>query len=168
MLIVCIYVLFIIVYGLIKKVDTYQSFTKGVEANFKPTINLLPTIMGLILGVNIFVNSGIIEIMEVIFKDFIIIPELLIQPLLRPISSSSAMIIMIKIFEKYGVDSNYGKISSIIQGCSDTTIYIIAIYFSSIKMKKYKYALKAGLLTDLITFLMTFFVCFILLKWGNK
>lgn len=164
MIIVVIYVLFIILYGIIKKVDCFNSFTKGVENNFKTAISLLPTIMGLVLGVNIFINSGIIEILEKLFVNSKIVPELIIQPFLKPISSSSSMLMMINIFEKYGVNSSVGKVSSILQGCSDTTIYILVIYFSSIKMKENKYALKAGLLTDFITFLFVFFLWFVLLK----
>jgi len=164
MIIIVIYLLIIIIYGMMKKVDAYSAFTRGVENNFKTTLSILPTIMVLVLGVNIFINSGIIEIIENIFINKKIIPELIIQPLLKPISSSSSMLMMIKIFEKYGVNSSIGQISSIIQGCSDTTIYIIVLYFSSIKMKNNKYALKAGLLTDFITFLFAIFIWFILLK----
>ena len=61
---------------------------------------------------------------------------------------------MLQIFNNYGVDSNFGILSSIIQGCSDTTFYIITLYFSCVKIKDYKYALKAGLLTDILTFLI--------------
>lgn len=164
MIVVVIYILIIIIYGLIKRVDAFNSFTRGVEGNFKTAISLLPTIMGLVLAVNIFINSGIIEIFEKIFNNQNLVPELIIQPLLKPISSSSSMLMMIKIFEKYGVNSSIGNVSSILQGCSDTTIYILAIYFSSIKMKDNKYALKAGLLTDFITFLFVFLLWFILLK----
>jgi spore maturation protein B len=71
---------------------------------------------------------------------------------------------MLKTFNNYGVDSKLGILSSIIQGCSDTTFYIITLYFSCVKIKDYKYALKAGLLTDIITFLIViiFFSLFIL------
>ena len=65
---------------------------------------------------------------------------------------------MIDIYKKYGVDSSLGKLSSIIQGCSDTTLYILTIYFSSIQITKTKYALAAGLLTDLLTFLIVIFI----------
>lgn len=164
MIIIVIYLLIIIIYGLIKKIDAYNAFTRGVENNFKTALSILPTIMVLVLGVNIFINSGIIEIIENMFNNKNIVPELILQPLLKPISSSSSMLMMIKIFEKYGVNSSIGQISSIIQGCSDTTIYIVVLYFSSIKLKNNKYALKAGLLTDFITFLFVFFIWFILLK----
>ena len=69
MIIIVVYLLIIILYGLIKKVDAYNAFTKGVENNFKTALSILPTIMVLVLGVNIFINSGIIEIIESLFNN---------------------------------------------------------------------------------------------------
>lgn len=160
MIIIVIYILFIIIYGMFKKVNAFDAFGRGIEQNYKTILSIFPTIMVLIIAINVFVNSGIIDIAKAVFPSSFLVPELLLQAFLRPLSNSSAMVMMIKIYETYGVNSIIGKVSSILQGCNDTTIYIIAIYFGSIKMNKVGYALKAGLLNDFLTFVVVFLICF--------
>lgn len=160
MIAIVIYILLIIIYAIIKRVNAYEAFGRGIENNFKTVLNIFPTILILIVAINVFINSGIIEIAKQILPKTFLVPELFLQAGLRPISSSSAMVMMIKIFETYGVDSISGKISSIVQGCNDTTIYIIALYFGSIKMKNVGKSLKIGLLNDVITYVFIFLMCF--------
>lgn len=164
MIVIVIYIMFILIYGLIKKVNAYDAFMRGVENNFKTVLNIFPTILIIIVAINVFINSGIIDIIKTLIPKNLLVPELYLQAMLRPISSSSAMIMMIKIFETYGVNSISGKISSIIQGCNDTTIYVIALYFGSIKMKNVGKALKIGLLNDLLTYIFVFIFCYFFFK----
>lgn len=164
MKVVVFYILFIIIYGIIKKVNAFDSFSRGIENNYKTILNIFPTIFILIVAINVFVNSGIIDIISTIIPTKVLKPELFFQAFLRPISSSSAMVMMIKIFENYGVDSVTAKISSIIQGCNDTTIYVIALYFGSIKLNNIGNSLKIGLLNDVLTFLFVFFLCYLFYK----
>lgn len=164
MIVIVFYILFIVIYGLLKKVNAFNAFERGIEQNFSTVKNIFPTIMILIIAINVFVNSGILELIKAIFPNTFFIPELFMQAFLRPISHSSAMVMMVKIFENYGVDSLSGKISSILQGCNDTTIYIIALYFGSIKMNKIGNSLKIGLLNDFLTFLFVFIICYFVYK----
>ena len=161
MIVIVFYIMFIVIYGLFKRVNTFDAFGRGIENNFSTLKNIFPTIMVLIIAINVFVNSGIVEIIKDIFPNTFFAPELLMQAFLRPISHSSALVMMIKTFESYGVDSLPGKIASILQGCNDTTIYIIALYFGSIKMTKIGKTLKIGLLNDLITFIFVFVLCYL-------
>ena len=78
------------------------------------------------------------------------------QCILKPISWSSSLLMMSKVFETYGVDSKLGALSTLIQGGSDTTIYIVALYFSSIKMKKTGHTIWVGILTDITTFIVSY------------
>ena len=165
MIVLVIYIAFIIIYGVIKKVNCYESFKIGVTNNFKVLLDILPNLLALVFAVEVFTNSGIIELLNKVFNNFMIIPiEIIIQAFLKPISSSSALIMMLNVFQTFGVDSNLSILSSIIQGCSDTTFYIVTLYFSCVKIKNYKYALKVGVLTDIITFLLVslLFIFFIL------
>lgn len=164
MILIVFYILFIVIYGLIKKVNSFNAFERGIEQNFSTIKNIFPTIMILIISINVFVNSGIIELIKDIFPNSFFAPELFIQAFLRPISHSSAMVMMVKVFESYGVDSLSGNVASILQGCNDTTIYIIALYFGSIKMNKVGNSLKIGLLNDFLTFLIVFILCYIFYK----
>ena len=164
MIVIVIYISFIILYGVIKKVNCYESFKNGVSSNYKILLDIFPNLLALVFAVEVFTNSGIIELLNNFVNLFIIPIEIIIQAFLKPISSSSALVMMLKIFNNYGTNSNLGVLSSIIQGCSDTTFYIVTLYFSCVKIKNYKYALKVGVLTDIITFLLVslFFILFIL------
>lgn len=164
MTIIVLYFVIIIIYAFIKKKNAFESFSRGIENNYKTILNLFPTILILIVAINIFANSGIIDIMKQIIPSSFLVPELIIQACLKPLSHSSALLIMVKIFEGYGVDSVSGFVASVIQGCSDTTIYVVAIYFGSIKMRKTETVLKAGLLNDLLTFIIVFFICSLFFK----
>lgn len=153
-LIIPIVVLFIIIYGYIKKVDIYDTFILGVRESFIMIKSLFPTYVAMILAVNIFTNSGFLDFLLSIFKpvfDIIKIPvEILPLAIIRPISGSASLAYLNKIFSVYGPDSFIGTLGSVMQGSTDTTFYIISLYFGSIGIKKIKYSLMVGLLADLI------------------
>lgn len=135
-------VLFILIYSF-KKIDIYDSFIEGVKDGLKILINIIPPIFALILAVNVFVESDILGSL------FGTSSELITMSILRPISGNASLAMLSEIYNKYGVDSYNGNLASLIQGASDTTIYILALYFSSIKIKKIRYALFVGLFADL-------------------
>lgn len=115
--------------------------------------------LAMIFGVNIFLKSGIIEYIYKIFSGFNFIPsEILPMILLRPISGSASLATLNSIFKNYGPDSISGLISSVIQGSTDTTFYVITLYFGSIGIKKIRYSLWAGLFADLIGILSAILV----------
>ena len=158
MIIVPIYILIILLFGVIKKVNCFDTFLDGAKVGIKNAFNLFPTIIGIVFAVNVFTGSGIIEILSKIINHPTIVPEIFIQALLRPLSANSSLILMNDIYTIYGPNSVTGEISSLIQGCSDTTIYVITIYFGSISVKKSYYTIYVGLLTDLITFILAIFL----------
>lgn len=145
--------IFVLVYGLIKKVDVYDSFIKGVKEGLSTSLSIFPTIMAMIISINLLINSNIIlkitNLLSPILLKIGFPSEVLTLALLRPISSSSSLIVMDNLLRVYGVDSYIGRLSSIIQGSTDTTIYILGMYFSSVGIKKIKYSLIVGLLADL-------------------
>ena len=158
MIIVPIYILIILLFGVIKKVNCFDTFLIGAKEGIKNAFNLFPTIIGIVFAVNVFTGSGIIEILSRIINHPTIVPEIFIQAFLRPLSANSSLVLMNDIYTIYGPSSITGEISSLIQGCSDTTIYVITIYFGSISVKKTYYAVYVGLLTDLITFILAIFL----------
>lgn len=154
MIIVPIYIIIILIFGVYKRVNCFDTFLVGAKTGIKNAFSLFPTIIGIVFAVNVFTGSGIIEILALIIKHPTIVPEIFIQAFLRPLSANSSLIIMNEIYNLYGANSLTGEISSLIQGCSDTTIYVITIYFGSISVKKSYYTVYVGLLTDLITFIL--------------
>ena len=145
--------IFVLVYGLIKKVDVYDSFIKGVKEGLSTSLSIFPTIMAMIISINLLINSNVIlkitNLLSPILLKIGFPSEVLTLALLRPISSSSSLIVMDNLLKVHGVDSYIGRLSSIIQGSTDTTIYILGMYFSSVGIKKIKYSLLVGLLADL-------------------
>ena len=158
MIIVPIYILIILLFGVIKKVNCFDTFLDGARFGIKNAFNLFPTIIGIVFAVNVFTGSGIIEILSRIINHPTIVPEIFIQALLRPLSANSSLILMNDIYTIYGPNSVTSEISSLIQGCSDTTIYVITIYFGSVSINKSYYTVYVGLLTDLITFILAIFL----------
>ncbi|MFR7880994.1 MAG: hypothetical protein ACLU5J_05635 [Christensenellales bacterium] len=129
MQIIVIYILLIILFAIFKKVNAYDAFLEGVEESFKTVKNIFPNILAIIFAINVFINSGIMEILEKALSNVNIVPEIIMQCFLKPISWSSSLLLMSKIFEIHGVDSTTGMLSTLIQGGSDTTIYIVAFVF---------------------------------------
>ena len=116
--------------------------------------SLFPTFIAMILAINLFINSGFLDFVLSLFKplfNLINVPvEILPLAIVRPISGSASLAYLNNIFSTYGPDSFIGLLSSVIQGCTDTTMYIITLYFGSIGIKKIRYSLFAGLCADLI------------------
>ena len=147
-------ILFIIIYGLYKKVNIYDSFINGACESFSMIRQILPCLLAMILGVNIFIKSGLIDLLYGIIKPLFILIKVPIEVfpmiIMRPISGTSTLAILNNIFNTFGPDSYSGRLGSVIQGATDTTFYVITLYFGSIGIKKIRYALWAGLFADLI------------------
>ncbi len=149
-----VFIVFIIIYALRKKVDIYETFLKGAKEGISMSIGIVPAIIAMIFAINIFLDSNFLEFCIkgiVPFLNSINVPyEIVPMAVLRPISGTATLSIMNDIFIKYGADSYIGNLASILQGCTDTTFYVLALYFSSVKITKSKYALKVGLFADFI------------------
>lgn len=144
----------VLIYAISKKINVYNAFIEGAKESFEMVIDLFPTFLAMILAINIIVNSNfiysILSIIRPVF-DIIKVPlEIVPMALMRPISGSSSLAILNNIFATKGVDSLAGRIGSVIQGSTDTTFYVITLYFGSVGIKKIRYALWAGLFADLI------------------
>ncbi len=148
-----IIVIFVIVYGYFKKINIYDVFVSGASEGFIMVRDMFPSLLAMILAVNIFKSSGIIDFLFSFLKPiflFLKIPfEVLPIAVMRPLSGSFGLALLNNIYGIYGPDSFVGILSSVIQGSSDTTVYIITLYFGTIGIKKIRYALWVGLLADL-------------------
>ena len=141
--------LIVIIYAIKKKVNIYEEFLSGVKEGLSISLDIFPSIFALIVSVSVLVKSNILNDLISFININIFPKEILPIAILRPISSSSSMMLLNEILQIHGVDSLIGKISSVIAGSTDTTIYIIGMYYSSIKIKKIRHSLLIGLLADL-------------------
>ncbi len=152
-------VLLIFLTAIYQKVNIYDEFVVGAKEGMKTAFSIFPYLIGMIFGINILLKSELLTQILSFFHPFfqaIHIPvEILPMALVRPISGNASFAVMIDIIKTYGVDSTLGRMVSVMQGATDTTIYVISLYFGSIGIQNIRYALKAGLFADLVTLFMS-------------
>lgn len=155
-----IVVLIIVLYGIYKKRNIYEDFLDGAKEGLQIIYSIIPAILAMTFAINIFLRSNVISLPLFIIKPIIkAIPlEVIPMCLLRPISGTATLAILNNIYTLYGPDSFVGRLSSTIQGCTDTTIYVLALYFGSIKVFKTRYALYVGLFADLVGILASIII----------
>ncbi len=159
-------VLMIPVYGYFKGVNIYDAFTDGAKDGFSTIFKIFPNLLAMMLAIFIFRNSGAMDIVIRFLRpllDYLKIPEPVFPLIfLRPLSGSGSLSYVNTIMTQYGPDSFIGKLASTIQGSTETTFYIIAVYFGSIGIKKYRYSMIVGLIADITGFFASVFICKIL------
>lgn len=164
-LLVPFFVLFIILYGFYKKVNLYDSFLVGAKNGLVTIFQIAPAVIGMVFATNLFLNSHFLDYVFSFFTpviEFFHIPiEVLPMALVRPISGTASLAIMSNLFSLYGPDSFVGRLASTLQGCTDTTIYVLALYFGSIKVTKTKHALSAGLFADFVGIVAAFVITYL-------
>lgn len=160
-------IIFIIVFtGLIEKKKIFDLFLKGAKEGVIITLKIFPTLVGLFLAIGMLRSSGTIDNITNLIKPILIkfnIPsEILPLAILRPISGSGSIAIATEIMKKYGTDTLIGLTASVIMGATETTIYTIAVYSSSVKIKDTRFVLKAALLADVVGMVVAVVICRIL------
>jgi spore maturation protein B len=151
-------ILSVVLFGERKKVSTYDYFIEGAKEGFSVISKIFPTMLAVVVAINLFKVSGamdlFINIIRPIISVFKIPAEVLPIGIMRSISGGGALAILSDVLSSNGPDSLVGKIASTIMGASDTTLYVLAIYTATVGIKKTKEALWIGLFCDLIAFLM--------------
>lgn len=158
-----IIILIIISFGISEKINVYDTFLKGVKEGIKTVIKLYPTLLGIFIAVGLLRASGILDfIINIIYPiiSFLNIPtEIMPLAILRPISGSASMAVATDIMNNYGVDSKIGLMVSVIMGSTETTLYTIAVYTSSVKIKNTRNILVASLIADAVGILISVIIC---------
>ncbi len=155
-------VLLIIVFGILKKESVFSDFTKGAKEGLLTTFAIAPTVIALITSVTMFKLSGAMDLIIKFlspFSNFLKIPkELLPIILTKPLSGSSSLAILDSLFKNFSPDSFIGKAASVIMGSTETTFYILTVYFASSKFKVSKKVIIASLLVNIFSFLFSIFL----------
>ena len=144
---------FILIYGCYKKTPCYETFVDGAKEGLFICVKILPYLVAIIVSVSMFRASGAIEFLADILSkplEYLKIPvDTLPLMITRSLSGSGTLGIFSEIVNSTGTDSYAAKLSAVIVGSSETTFYVLAVYFGAIGIKKIKYALWVGLLADL-------------------
>lgn len=156
-------ILLILTMGLVKKVPIYEVFTDGAKEGFKVSVNIIPYLVAIIVAISMLRASGVIELAENIFAPvlthFNIPTDILPIAIVRSLSGSAALGIFSDIANSLGSDNYATTLAAVMVGSSETTFYVLAVYFGAVGIKKLRYALIVGLLADLIGIIAAIVVC---------
>jgi spore maturation protein SpmA len=151
-----------------KRINVYDAFIEGAKKGFQVAINIIPFLVAMLVAIGVFRASGCLEFMNGALAyvveyfgfntDFI---PAMPTALIRPLSGSGARAMMIETMETYGADSFAGRLASVMQGTTETTFYVIAVYFGSVSIRKTRYAITCGLIADVVGVLAAIWVAYI-------
>jgi len=158
----CIIVLILTV-GMCKKIPIYEVFTEGAKDGFKVAVNIIPYLVAIIVAISMLRASGAIEMIAHALADlltrFNVPADVLPVVLVRPLSGSAALGLFSDIATNAGPTAYSTKLAAVMVGSSETTFYVLAVYFGSVGITKFRYALGVGLLADIIAAIMSIVVC---------
>ncbi len=165
--------LFVIIIGFIlagirKKINVYDAFIEGAKEGFTTAVRIIPYLVAILVAIGVFrasgcmdyLTQGIASLVEMcgLDSDFV---GALPTALMKPLSGSGARGLMVDAMSTYGADSFVGRLACIFQGSTDTTFYILAVYFGSVGVAKTRHAVPCGLLADFAGILAAIFVCYL-------
>jgi spore maturation protein B len=153
-------------WGAIKKVKVYEVFVEGAKDGFNTAVRIIPYLVAMLCAIGIFRASGAMELLTTVLAPATNLigmpPEALPMALMRPLSGSGSLGIMTELMKVHGADSFIGILASTMYGSSETTFYVLAVYFGCVQVKNTRHAVPAGLIADLFGMLGAVFICRIL------
>ena len=165
--------LFVIIIGFIiagmrKRINVYDAFVEGAKEGFTTAVRIIPYLVAILVGIGVFRASGC---MDYLIRGVAKLTELcginsdfvgaLPTALMKPLSGSGARGLMVDAMSTYGADSFIGRMACVFQGSTDTTFYILAVYFGSVGITRTRHAVPCGLLADLAGVLAAIFICYL-------
>ena len=146
-----------------KKVKVYEKFVEGAKEGFEIGVKIIPYLVAMLVAIGMFRASGALDILTIILKpitNLIGMPsEVLPMALMRPLSGSGSIGVMTELMKTHGVDSLIGFMSSTMYGSTETTFYVIAVYFGAVNIQRTRYALPAGLMADAAGLIAAALIC---------
>jgi spore maturation protein SpmA len=157
-----------IVAGVRKKVNVYDAFIEGAKEGFTTAVRIIPYLVAILVGIGVFRASGAMDMLIGGLRACVDAcgvdaqwVDAMPTALMKPLSGSGARGMMVDAMTTYGADSFVGRLSSVFQGSTDTTFYILAVYFGSVGVSKTRHAVTCGLLADLAGILAAIAVCYL-------
>jgi spore maturation protein B len=153
-------------WGIIKKVRVYEVFVEGAKDGFSTAVRIIPYLVAMLCAIGIFRASGALELLTGVLAPVTNLigmpPETLPMAFMRPLSGSGSLGIMTELMKVHGPDSFIGILASTMYGSSETTFYVLAVYFGSVQVKNTRHAVPAGLIADVFGMLGAVLICRIL------
>ncbi|NPV28593.1 MAG: spore maturation protein [Firmicutes bacterium] len=149
--------------GWVRRVPVYEAFIQGASEGFYTAVRIIPYLVAMFVAIKVFRVSGAMELLTRFLAPLL---ELLGLPaevfplaVMRPLSGSSALGIATELIKTHGPDSFIGRLASVMQGTTDTTFFVLTIYFGSVGVKRYRHAVALGLLADLTGLFASLLIC---------
>ncbi len=154
----------ILVHGWSKKVAVYEAFTEGAKGGLVTTLKIMPHLVAMMVAITLFRESGALDLLlsliQPLLAYFHIPAEIVPLGLLRPLSGVGSLAIATDLIARYGPDSLLGRLASTMQGSTDTTLYVLTVYFGAVGIKNGAYALKVGLWSDFASVIASIIVVY--------
>lgn len=153
----------VVVTGYIRKVKVYESFVEGAKEGFDVAVKIIPFLVAILAAIGMFRESGAMGMLVGLISpltDKVGYPaEVLPMALLRPLSGGGSLGLMTDLVNTHGADSFIGRLASTLMGSTETTFYIVAVYFGSIAIRKQRHTIGACLIADTVGIIASFIVC---------
>ncbi len=154
--------------GFLRKVPVYEAFVEGAEEGFTTAVKIIPFLVGMMVAISVFRASGAMEALshavEPLTSRVGIPSEVLPLAIMRPLSGSGVLGMATELMKTHGPDSLIGRLASVMQGTTDTTFFVLTVYFGSVGIKKYRYSIVTGLTADITGFIASVYICNLILK----
>ena len=157
-----------IVAGVRKKINVYESFIEGAKDGFQTAVRIIPYLVAILVAIGVFRASGAMDMLIGMINDGVSLlgvdtqwVEAMPTALMKPLSGSGARGMMVDAMTTYGADSFVGRLSCVFQGSTDTTFYILAVYFGSVGVRHTRHAVNCGLLADLSGIIAAIAICYL-------
>lgn len=156
------------IYGFLKRLPVYETFVEGAEEGFYTAVKIIPFLVGMLVAISVFRASGAmdyaIQAIMPLMQKLGAPAEVMPLAMMRPLSGSGALGLATELIKLYGPDSLIGRMASVMQGTTDTTFFVLTVYFGSVGIKRSRYALLTGLSADITGLIASIYVCNLLFR----
>jgi len=146
----------------LRGVNVFETFVEGAEAGFSTAIKTIPYLVAMLVAISVFRASGAMDVLVTVFSPLLnlvgVPAEVLPHAIMRPLSGGAALGISTDLIKTYGPDSFIGRLVSTMQGSSDTTFYVLTLYFGSVGITRYRYSIFSGLAADFTTLVASIYI----------
>ncbi|KTD14264.1 spore maturation protein [Legionella israelensis] len=150
-------------YGALKRINVFDVFIDGAKQGFETSVRIIPYLIAMMVAIGMLRASGFFELMNYIFSPLLsaigMPSELLPLAMIRPFSGSASTGMMAQLIDTYGGNSFIGKTAATMMGSTETTFYVVAVYFGAVGVKRTRHAIPAGLLADFAGVVAAVTVC---------
>lgn len=149
-------------YGLYKRVPVYESFVTGAKEGFEVAVRIIPYLVAILFAIGMFRASGAMDFLAMALNPVLSLigfpPEVLPMAIIRPLTGSGSAALVVDMISQYGEDSILVKMAATMFGSTETTFYVIAVYFGAVNIRRVRHALAAGLIADFTAMIIAVWV----------